>query len=223
MSTQHAAPWWHGLWRRITTLPWLKAAGNAAFLVLFFRAYLAIQRHPQFEVTQIPATAIDRWIGFQPWALALYLSLWVYTALPVALQPDLRRLVRYSLHICALCLFGLAVFWLWPTSVSESVGQRAAGGMFAALHAVDEAGNACPSLHVATAVFSFFWLRAMLIDMSAPRWLRLANFCWCIGICYSTLAVKQHLVIDVLAGAALGLVGAWWSLRSASRADASMQ
>ncbi len=55
--------WLTELRRRTTTLPWLKAAGNAVFLILFFRAYLAIQRNPVFEVMQIPATAIDRWVG----------------------------------------------------------------------------------------------------------------------------------------------------------------
>ena len=123
--------WLTELRRRTTTLPWLKAAGNAVFLILFFRAYLAIQRNPVFEVMQIPATAIDRWVGFQPWTLGLYLSLWVYTALPVALQPDLRQLVRYCAHISAMWLLALAVFFLWPTSVSDAVGPRGGGGVFA--------------------------------------------------------------------------------------------
>ena len=217
------ASWLTELRRRTTTLPWLKAAGNAVFLILFFRAYLAIQRNPVFDVMQIPATAIDRWVGFQPWTLGLYLSLWVYTALPVALQPDLRQLVRYCAHISAMCLLALAVFFLWPTSVSDAVGPRGGGGLFAAMYAVDDAGNACPSLHVAASVFSFLWLRALLADVGAPRWLALINACWCVGICYSTLATKQHLLIDVLAGAALGLAGGWWSVRASRSSKQRVQ
>ena len=63
----------------------------------------------------------------------------------------------------------------------------------------------------------------MLADVGAPRWLALINVCWCVGICYSTLATKQHLLIDVLAGAALGGVGGWWSLRASGRSKQRVQ
>ncbi|MGB3068520.1 MAG: phosphatase PAP2 family protein [Ottowia sp.] len=211
------APWVATLRQRFRTLPWLKATGNTVFLVIFFYLYLYIQRHPVFEVTQIPATALDRWIGFQPSALGLYLSLWVYTALPVALQPDLRQLARYGVHIGLMCAISLLIFVFWPTSVSEAVGTREGSGLFAMMYAVDTNGNACPSLHVAAAVFSCMWLQSTLRSVAAPAWPKWVNIWWCAGICYSTLAVKQHLLIDLLAGGTLGAVAGWWSLRIAAR------
>lgn len=214
---QVSALWVGALRQRFRTLPLLKATGNTVFLVIFFYWYLYIQRNPVFEVTQIPATALDRWIGFRPSALGLYLSLWVYTALPVALQPDLRQLARYGLHIGLMCATSLLIFVFWPTSVSASVGAREGNGMFAIMYAVDTNGNACPSLHVAAAVFSCIWLHAMLREVSAPVWPRWMNLLWCVGICYSTLAVKQHLLIDLIAGGALGVAAGWWSLKIALR------
>ena len=216
MSLSATYPSWAAALRqRIRTLAWLKALGNTLFLVVFFQLYLAIQKHPVFEVTQVPDTAIDRWIGFQPWTIGLYLSLWVYTALPVALQPDKRRLVRYSVAMTILCGLGLVVFFVWPTSVSDAVGARPAGNaLFAMMYAVDGNGNACPSLHVAASVMSCLWLHAILRQVGAPGWLNLLNWLWCIGIVYSTMATKQHLLLDVLAGATLGLVAGWLSLRS---------
>lgn len=211
------APWLTALWVRVCTLPVLKGIGNALFLIAFFYLYLYIQRNPIFEVTQIPASAVDEWIGFRPWALGLYLSLWVYTALPVALQPNLRHLTRYGFHIGLLCAVGLLIFVFWPTSVSAAVGPREGGGAFAMMYAVDTNGNACPSLHVAAAVFSFIWLQAVLRSVQAPSWTEWTNALWCIGICYSTLAVKQHLLIDLLAGGALGLAAGWLSLRATNR------
>lgn len=216
-AEQVTAPWLAALRRRFRTLPLLKAVGNTLFLVIFFYLYLYIQRNPVFEVTQIPATALDRWIGFQPSALGLYLSLWVYTALPVALQPDLRQLARYGIHIGLMCAISLLIFVLWPTSVSAAVGAREGSGVFAMMYAVDTNGNACPSLHVAAAVFSCMWLQATLRSVAAPAWPRWVSVCWCIGICYSTLAVKQHLLVDLLAGGTLGAVAGWWSLRIAAR------
>ena len=212
----HTPGWVGSLRARIGTLWWLKGIGNTVFLVLFFQIYLWLQKNPAFEVTQIPATPIDDWVGFQPWTIGLYLSLWVYTALPVALQPDRPRLLRYTGAITVLCVIGLVVFFAWPTSVSNAVGTRpASGALFAMLYAVDSAGNACPSLHVAAAVMSCLWLQAILAQVRAPVWLNAINLAWCAGIVFSTMATKQHLLLDVLAGVALGLCIGWASLRRA--------
>ena len=84
---------------------------------------------------------------------------------------------------------------------------------FALLQGVDAAGNACPSLHVATAMFSAVWIDHLLRRLNVPPAARLVNAIWFVAIAYSTLAVKQHVVVDVLAGVVLGLVFALVSLR----------
>jgi membrane-associated phospholipid phosphatase len=138
----------------------------------------------------------------------------VYTGLPVALQPDFRRLARYGWHIGVLCAAGLVMFVLWPTSTSITPDRSQAGGAFELLQGLDTNGNACPSLHVAAAVFSGLWLHALLCRVGAPAWLRAGNGLWCLAIVYSTLATRQHQLIDVIAGAALGVAGGWLSLRA---------
>jgi len=70
-----------------------------------------------------------------------------------------------------------------------------------------------PPLHVATAVFSGIWLHHLLRRFAAPLWILSANGAWCIGIVYSTLATRQHVALDVLAGLALGVLAAMFSLR----------
>jgi len=64
--------------------------------------------------------------------------------------------------------------------------------------------NACPSLHVAFAVFAAAGLARELRAIGAARWLRALSILWCVGIVYSTLATRQHVVLDVVAGALLG-------------------
>jgi len=205
--------WSAQLWQRIRILWLLKATGTTAFVSGFFFLYLLIMHNPPFAVTTIPATAIDDWVGFHPAALWPYASLWVYTALPVALQPDFRRLARFGVHIGLLCAAGLAVFALWPTAITVADLPGMMDGPFAMLHRIDTSGNACPSLHVATAIFSGLWLHALLRRVGAPAWLRALNAGWCLAIVYSTMATKQHLLLDVLAGAALGMAAGWLSLR----------
>jgi len=83
---------------------------------------------------------------------------------------------------------------------------------------MDASGNACPSLHVATAVFSAIWLHHLLRRFGAPPWILIANWVWCSGIVYSALATRQHVAVDVLAGLVLGVLAATLSLRHRVRA-----
>jgi membrane-associated phospholipid phosphatase len=84
---------------------------------------------------------------------------------------------------------------------------------FAVLQGVDGPGNACPSLHVATAAFTAVWIDHLLRHIGAPAALRWISLGWFVAIAYSTLAVKQHVLLDVIAGLALGLLFAVLSLR----------
>jgi membrane-associated phospholipid phosphatase len=43
-------------------------------------------------------------------------------------------------------------------------------------------------------------------QMRVPRGLHLLSALWCAGIIYSTIATRQHVALDVLAGVALALV-----------------
>ena len=104
-------------------------------------------------------------------------------------------------------------FYFWPTAVPAADIDWARYPEVGFLKNVDAAGNAFPSLHVATAIFSGIWLDHLLRRFGAPLWSRLFNWMWCIGIIYSTLATRQHVAVDVWAGLVLGGVAAWLSLR----------
>lgn len=204
---------WARVGARLRTGFWLKVSGTTAFMALFFVGYFHLLRHPVQPAFEMPLTAIDRWIGFQPWALWPYFSLWAYVALPPALMPNARELIRYGWWIGGLCLTGLACFYLWPTAVPRHVVDIAEHAGFELLRGVDASGNACPSLHVATATFTALWLDRMLRDLAMPRWLRGASASWYVLIVWSTLAVKQHVWWDVAAGLLLGLAVAVPALR----------
>jgi hypothetical protein len=195
---------------------WLKSVGFTAYMWVFFVGYFHLLRHPSAPVTVMPLSAVDHWIGFQPWALWPYLSLWFYVALPPSLIGTTRELVRYGLWIAALLAAGLLCFAWWPTAVPHLPVDSEHPG-FALLRGVDAAGNACPSLHVAAALFSALWLHRLLGDAGAPAWMRAANLLWVAAIVWSTLAVKQHVWWDVVAGAALALLIAPASLPRKAR------
>ena len=191
----------------------LKSIGTMLFIGLFFGAYFYLLKQPAYPPAVMPITLLDRLIGFQPLALPMYLSLWVYVSLPPALLATRRELYGYGLVMAATCLAGLIIFYFWPTAVPPADIDWALYPDVAFLKSMDASGNACPSLHVATAAFSGIWLHHLLRRFGAPRWILMVNWVWCIGIVYSALATRQHVAVDVLAGLALGAPAAYLSLR----------
>ena len=182
-----------------------KLVGTTAFTWVFFIAYFHLLRNPAHPVTVMPLTALDHLVPFQPHTLGIYLSLWFYVGIAPGLQLTFIELLVYGLWIGALCLTGLGVFYFWPTEIPLPMPHMAGFAGFDLLRGVDAAGNACPSMHVAVAIFSAVWIDALLRWSGTPAWPRLLNAAWFLAIAYSTLAIKQHVVLDVLAGAVLGL------------------
>jgi len=172
----------------------------------FFVTYFWILRHPFFPITIMPITTIDRLVAFRPGALPLYASLWFYLALPPALLKDWREVRSYGLATFALSVIGLSIFLIWPTAAPEFEIDWSQHPSMSFLKTMDVAANACPSLHAAFAVFTAIWVERLLRELHVGRSGRALNWLWCLGILYSTLATRQHVALDTLAGAALGAV-----------------
>jgi membrane-associated phospholipid phosphatase len=122
-------------------------------------------------------------------------------------------LAVYTLWLGALCVAGLLSFYFWPTKVPPSTLYTSDFPGITMLRRVDAAGNACPSLHVAAAMFTAIRVEDVLRWARTPLKLRFLNVAWFAAIAYSTLAVKQHVVVDVLVGALFGVVFALPSMR----------
>lgn len=212
-ESSQQAPWYRQAAAVIPQHVGLKSIGTTLFISLFFGAYFYLLKGPAYPITVMPFTLLDRLIGFQPLAMPLYVSLWVYVSLPPALLATRRELYGYGVAMAGTCLAGLIVFYFWPTAVpaADIDWARYPGVDF--LKNMDASGNACPSLHVATAIFSGLWLHHLLRRFGGPQWILIFNWMWCIGIIYSTLATRQHVAMDVLAGFLLGVLGAYLSLR----------
>ena len=205
--------WRHQLGARVFTWWPAKMIGTTLGMTAFFFVYFWLLRHPFFPVTIMPLTVVDRLIGFFPEALPLYLSLWFYVSLAPALLIDRRELASYGLATVVLSAIGLGIFFFWPTAVPPPDVDWSQHPAFAFLKSVDASGNACPSLHVAFAVFTAIWFERLLRQMRAGRLVRSLNRLWCAGILYSTIAIRQHVALDVLGGILLGAVVAGVHLR----------
>ena len=199
------ASWRHQLPARVATLWRIKMVSNTLGMAVFFVAYFWVLHHPQFAVTIMPLVAFDHWVAFEPAAMLLYVSLWLYVSLPLALLKNRRELASYGLASLALSVIGLGIFLAYPTAVPAFGIDWSQHPTVAFLKGVDVGDNACPSLHVAFAVYTVVWLERLLREMNVGVAVRVLNAAWCIGILYSTLATRQHVALDVLAGGMLGL------------------
>jgi len=213
MQVTLRASWITDIGSRLRERQWLKILGTTAWIWLFFIGYFHLLRNPFGPVTEMPWTAVDEWIPFQPGWLVPYLSLWVYVGIAPGLQRGLLPLLSYGFWSGVLCLTGLAAFMLWPTRVPPATFDAGGFPGFDLLQGIDAAGNACPSMHVAIAIFTCCWIEKILRGAGAPWLLRLANLAWFLAIAYSTVATRQHVALDVLAGGLLGGAFAWASLR----------
>lgn len=216
-----AAVWPPELRRRLISAWVSKMLATTLGISAFFVAYFWVLHFPQETVTTMPLTALDRLVPIAPQALPLYLSLWVYVSIGPALLRDGRDLAAYGAATFVLSAAGLGIFLLWPTMTPDFGVDWSRYPSMAFLKRVDVTANACPSLHVAFAVFTGIRLDRLLRDIGLGRTLQALSVLWCAGIVYSTVAVRQHVVLDVAAGAALGAVIAWTSLRVEGAWDAA--
>jgi membrane-associated phospholipid phosphatase len=195
---------WAWIGRRFLILWPAKMIGTSLGMGLFFWAYFLVLNHPQYAVTVVPLLPLDPLISFRPEATLFYVSLWVYISLAPALAGTRREVGALALAWVTLSGLSLFIFLIWPTKIPALPMDAASGFGFSFLKKLDASGNACPSLHVAFAVFTAMWFQRFCEELRLGRSVPMVNWLWCAAIIYSTLAIRQHVMLDVLGGAGLG-------------------
>lgn len=198
----------------------LKMLGTAGGIALFFNAYFWAMRHPLGAPIVMPEIWVDRLIGFQPLSFFLYAFLWVYISLGTALASNLRELLVFGAASLAMSVAGLVIYVVLPTRAPNPSIDWSLYPWLDFLKSVDVAGNAFPSLHAAFCVFTAVALHDQLKTLGGARWPRAANGLLCVGILYSTMATRQHVALDVMAGMLLGAAIAFPYLETMARVRA---
>ncbi|MCK6612219.1 MAG: phosphatase PAP2 family protein [Bacteroidia bacterium] len=164
-------------------------------------AYLLLQRIHPFQVHVLTPHAIDHSISFQLWAFWPYQSLYLYSALLLFLLPNKDSDKRFFFLYLFTALSCFVFFFTWPTSIQrpQSDGLPLYYRWFVE---VEKEGNAFPSMHVALAGIALYAAWDALKSVK----LKLIFGAWMLLICYSTLVLKQHLVLDVLGGLVIALL-----------------
>jgi membrane-associated phospholipid phosphatase len=190
---------------------------SISLLVLFSVVpfYLVIANQAAGRVVYAPELALDRLVPLQPaWAL-VYGSLYFFLiALPFFVVRERDHIRRTVLAYLTVWLTAYACFLLYPTVSPRPADVKGTGFVVWALqflYSADPPYNCFPSIHVAHSFVS-----ALTCYVVHRRVGVAALICACL-VGLSTLFVKQHYVLDVLAGACLAGVAWTVFLRSYPR------
>ena len=175
-------------------------------LVVLIVPFVITERWPVFPVTAYPATWLDRTVPFLPIAAWPYLSLWFYMAFAGLMLVKRDDVWRCFWIMAAMGAIADLVFLIHPTLIPIRPVLSVQPYAFIVAH--DGRGNACPSLHVAYTLFAAVMMHDWLPRFRRPALLRTASWTWASVIVFSTLAIRQHVAMDVAGGAVLGVAGA---------------
>jgi membrane-associated phospholipid phosphatase len=181
--------------------------GAALTVAVCAPMYFIPQQWPLTEAVELPLTALDRAIPFWPVTALLYFGTFVFLVVSFLAQPDHEQRTRFLYANVLAQIVGTVIFVFWPVSYPRELFPLpdTAGALGAQLlgfmRAMDTPVNCLPSLHVSTTTLC-------VLAVSGRRWFGAAVVIG-LAMAISTLTVKQHYVVDVLAGMGQG-AAAWW-------------
>ena len=145
-------------------------------------------------------------------AVCIYFSFYPLIIWP-GLIPSEHSFRRYLLAYALTILVSLAVFAFVPSGVSrESIDLDEASWLYQQLAGLDQPRNAFPSLHASLSVLAGLTI-CTAVQAGIVRTLVVL---WIAIIFWSTIATRQHVVVDLVSGGALAVV-AWLLARRVIR------
>lgn len=173
---------------------------SGILIVGAYQFYFFTQRHPVRAAKEFHF-ALDERIPFVPWWSWIYSFLYYPAILYLNwLVSDARQFTMLAFSFLMLLFMQMLFFWLLPVSTpahwrSINTGKTASEKFLLFVQKFDQSSNCFPSMHVSV---------AMLTALHAAPSLGAAAFAFPLLIALSCLFTKQHYLIDLPAGAALG-------------------
>lgn len=149
-------------------------------------------------------TSLDKMIPFMPQFILVYFGcfiFWVINYCMIAKQNKEQRYRFFTADFYAR-LVCLAFFIFLPTTNirPELVGNNIWICLVRFLYKIDQPNNLFPSIHCMASWFSYIGIRK---NQKIPSWYRRLSCIIAVTVFFSTLTLKQHVIADVVAGAAL--------------------
>lgn len=179
---------------------------GSIMMIWIMAPYLLLQQFAIRDVYWMPLTWVDRLVSPDLRAAWFYFSYFGLLAL-VALSVSKPIYLRFLLAVGWSTLVAHMVFLLFPTGlVRDAFLLENASFLYEIVLAYDAPRNVFPSLHVTLSVVAAI---AVTGCYRYRWWMRTLIWLWVIGILWSTLALRQHVMMDLVSGGLLGILS-WY-------------
>jgi membrane-associated phospholipid phosphatase len=190
---------WPALVAAVRTLGRQKFLLAVVLNLLVAVPYYTVQRVVFFTPVMLEPGPVEHAIGFDGRAAVLYLSIFLLIPLAPLVMTTPRQLWVYARDVALIGLVSNAIFVFWPTGVARPE-SAVPNPLYALIVGADRPLNACPSVHASLTVYSALCCGQLL---RGRRLWALAAWTWAVAILYATLLLQQHVLVDLVAGAAL--------------------
>lgn len=173
---------------------------SAIMIVGVYQFYFFTQKH-MIRPAKIYHSPIDEKIPFWPWWSWVYSFLYYPAILYLNwVMPDAHQFIMAAFAFILLLVMQMTFFVLFPVAVpvhwrEVNTGSSASEKFLQFVQKFDDSSNCFPSMHVSVAT-----LTACLAYATLGPWVILFP----VLIALSCMFTKQHYIIDLPAGAALG-------------------
>ena len=168
-----------------------------------YQMYFWAQRNNLHRPARCMKIGLDDYIPFWPsWIWFYSLLYFVMIGLTVVSIRDLAHGVELAFGGLMLVTIGSVIFYLFPTDVPESFRRFEVTNLstryLAFIQSMDNSRNAFPSMHCAIATYIGLAVSG-LPDVGV--WIGIGHI---VTIAISCVVVKQHVLLDTIAGVLLG-------------------
>ncbi len=182
----------------------------------FWTGYFILGNASVLSGKTMPLSAVDRMIPFVPEMSIIYVSQFISAPLIVWLMRSREDILSYCGSVILLSAFTFMIFSAWPTMVHR---PDYSGGniIYSWIVRIDSARNACPSLHAGFGILTAACANNTFRDYRYGKILIAIAWIWTLAVMLSALLIKQHVLVDIIAGSALGGISYWLCFSSVFR------
>lgn len=156
--------------------------------------YLLLQKFAIIDIWWLQTNSLDQAIPVNFNAIYVYFSYYLLLAW-TGLWISSETFTRYMKTICVVCLISHFCFFFIPSGISrDNLGTENAPYLYRWLISWELPRNCFPSLHASLATL------ATLALFTKSKFTGILASFWTVGILWSAIALRQHVVIDLAAG-----------------------
>jgi membrane-associated phospholipid phosphatase len=157
------------------------------------------------DISKSPSLALflDAKIPFVPWTIAIYDWIYIIIFIPLFTVKDLDLLKAVAKAFTFVILISLSVFIFFPVKIERpelSQPKNFIEWWVWINYTLDKPTALFPSMHVSNAILS------ALVPIHWSKRIGIPALLLSFAISISTLTVKQHFIVDVIAGSILAVM-----------------